>query len=336
MKLFNIYNLLKIHQNIKSERVKLLGIYIFNLLGQRHLSVRIDPVLACNLRCKMCYFSDEDERKELKGRLSKDELSSIAKIFYPKALQVVVGCGAEPTVYKNFIDLIDEAKSYKVPNVSMVTNGMLLTVDDIEKMSELKLDELILSMHGVTKPIYEEFMVNADYSKFIENLEILRQVRSKSNYPKVRINYTVNDKNLDDLSLFFEKFGEFPIDTVQLRPVRSIGGEYSNSIRDNQVEDYNEIIRMFAEESKKRGISLLANTIDLKYEKANDSSSVIEAIYTYIGPNTAKQLGASWEELSFRKYIKKIGWRSKVIRRILGIKSSNKSTDDFLKYEILD
>lgn len=336
MKLFNIYNLLRIHQKIKSERVKLLGIYIFNLLGQRHLSVRIDPILACNLRCKMCYFSDEDERKKLKGRLSKDELSSIANIFYPKALQVVVGCGAEPTVYKDFIDLIEDAKEYNVPNVSMVTNGMLLTESDIVKISELKLDELILSMHGVTKSVYEEFMVNADYSKFVDNFNILKQVRSKSKYPKVRINYTVNDENLEDLSLFFEEFGDFPIDTIQLRPVRSIGGEYSNSIRDNQVGDYNEMIRMFAEESKKRGISLLANTIDLKYEKTNESSSVIEAIYTYIGPNTAKQIGSNWEELSFRKYIKKIGWRSKVLRRILGIKSSNKSTDDFLKYEILD
>ncbi|MCK5907635.1 MAG: radical SAM protein [Flavobacteriales bacterium] len=284
----------------------------------------------------MCYFSDEDERKKLKGRLSKDELSSIANIFYPKALQVVVGCGAEPTVYKDFIDLIEDAKEYNVPNVSMVTNGMLLTESDIVKISELKLDELILSMHGVTKSVYEEFMVNADYSKFVDNFNILKQVRSKSKYPKVRINYTVNDENLEDLSLFFEEFGDFPIDTIQLRPVRSIGGEYSNSIRDNQVGDYNEMIRMFAEESKKRGISLLANTIDLKYEKTNESSSVIEAIYTYIGPNTAKQIGSNWEELSFRKYIKKIGWRSKVLRRILGIKSSNKSTDDFLKYEILD
>ena len=336
MKLFNIYNLLKIHQKIKSERIKLLGVYFFNLLGQRHLSVRIDPVLACNLRCKMCYFSDEDERAKLKGRLSKDELKTIAKIFYSKALQVVVGCGAEPTVYKDFISLIVEAKRYNVPNVSLVTNGMLLTVDDFEKMSELELDELILSMHGVSKSIYEELMVNADYNKLIDNLNILKQVRSKSDYPKVRINYTVNDKNLEDLFSFFENFGDFPIDIIQLRPVRSIGGEYSNSIRDDQVEVYNEMIKMFIEESNKRGISLLANTMDLKYEKVNDSSSVVEAIYTYIGPNTSKQLGIDWNDLSFRKYIKKIGWRNKVLKRIFGIKSSNKSTDDFLKYEILD
>jgi MoaA/NifB/PqqE/SkfB family radical SAM enzyme len=284
----------------------------------------------------MCYFSDEDERKRLKGRLSKEELSSIARIFYPKALQVVVGCGAEPTVYKGFMEIIADAKKFSVPNVSMVTNGMLLTESDFERMSELKLDELILSMHGVTKPIYEEFMVNADYSKFVDNLNILKQIRLKSDYPKVRINYTVNDKNLDDLFLFFEKFGDYPIDTIQLRPVRSIGGEYSNSIRDNQVGDYNEMISMFSAESKKQGISLLANTIDLNYEKPNESSSVIEAIYTYIGPNTAKQLGADWHKLTFNKYIKTIGWRSKVLKRILGIKYSNKSTDDFLKYEILD
>lgn len=335
MKLFNIYNLLRIHQLIKSEKIKLIGLLFFNLFGFRHLSIRLDPVLACNLRCRMCYFSDEKERKNLNGKLSEEELRSLARIFYSKALQVVVGCGAEPTVYNNFIQIIKDAKYYKVPNVSLVTNGMLLNKSDFEQFAELKLDEFILSMHGVKKDTYEYFMVNADYSKFIENLETLKKIRRSSEHPKVRINYTVNDKNLDELYSFFKTFGEYPIDIIQLRPVREIGGKYSNSIKDEQIDSYNRIINLFKEESHKRGIQLLANTIDIKYEKPNKSSTVIEAIYTYLGPKTAQETGLDWTNTSFRKYMKKISWRKNIINSIFGIKKNSGKKDDLLKYEIL-
>ena len=42
----NIYNLFRIASRIRSQRLKLLGIYFLHMTRQRYLGVFIDPILA--------------------------------------------------------------------------------------------------------------------------------------------------------------------------------------------------------------------------------------------------------------------------------------------------
>ena len=51
-------------------------------LKMRYLAVNLDPVLACNLRCKMCYFTDADYVKTLKGQFKDEELERVAKTIF--------------------------------------------------------------------------------------------------------------------------------------------------------------------------------------------------------------------------------------------------------------
>lgn len=76
------YSLLKLQKSIKSRRLKLLGLWLASVMGFRHLSVRLDTSLRCNLACRMCYFSSEDYRKKAGGILKKEELEGIAKSHF--------------------------------------------------------------------------------------------------------------------------------------------------------------------------------------------------------------------------------------------------------------
>ena len=77
----NIYNILRLGTQIKSRRLKLLGIWLFHVLGKRYIGVFLDPVLACNFRCKMCYFSDEEKRKSLRGTLKYEEIEAMPEML---------------------------------------------------------------------------------------------------------------------------------------------------------------------------------------------------------------------------------------------------------------
>lgn len=81
----NIYNILRLGTQIKSRRLKLLGIWLFHVLGKRYIGIFLDPVLACNFRCKMCYFSDEQKRKSLRGTLKYEEIEAIAGSLFHRA-----------------------------------------------------------------------------------------------------------------------------------------------------------------------------------------------------------------------------------------------------------
>ena len=99
----NYYRLLKLNGIIKNQRIKFLGLFLLHKLGRRYLAVNFDPVMACNLRCKMCYFTDADYVKKLKGIFKKEELPTLSKAILDRAIKLQVGCGTEPTLYKDKI-----------------------------------------------------------------------------------------------------------------------------------------------------------------------------------------------------------------------------------------
>lgn len=314
----NFYQILKLNKMIKNPTLKLVGILGASWFGVRHLSIRFDPVLGCNLECRMCYFSNPVRRKELKGRMSLDEIRQMAKCLFPRALQVVVGCGAEPTIHKDYVEIIRLAKHYGVPDISMVTNGMLMSFDDMDQLVQVGLNELILSMHGVSKTVYEHFMQKADYDEFIKRLDWLTQLKQKhqSKLPALRINYTVNADNLDDLQHFFERFGHLDISTLQIRPMFEIDGIYHRIFDAEQEKWYNDIVNQFKDIAKERHMRLLANMIDVHYKHKSKDAKVAAAVYCYVSPRTASQLGLSWDKMTFRQYNRLSGRRQAIWRSI--------------------
>ena len=131
-----VYRLMRLNRLIKSYRLKFFAVYICDLLNIRHLFIRLDPVNACNLKCSMCYWSEESYGKKVRGRFNKDEIKRISEQFFPRCLQLVIGCASEPTLYKNYIELVESAKeTYKIPFVGFTTNGQLLSAEAIEKKS---------------------------------------------------------------------------------------------------------------------------------------------------------------------------------------------------------
>lgn len=201
----DIYKLLKLNRMIRSNRLKLLLIFFAHLLNRRYYSVRIDPVFACNLRCRMCYFSKS--RKSQPGKFTREELELIGKNIFRNALQVMVGCGAEPTLYPDFIYLVELAKKAGVPHVGLVTNGQLITSEDLEKLNSAGLNEFILSIHGLNKATYETFMVGASWEKLINLLDAVKLLnsRAKLNF-SIRFNFTANPDNIDELERSFDVF----------------------------------------------------------------------------------------------------------------------------------
>lgn len=188
----NIYNILRLDTQIKSRRLKLLGIWLFHVLGKRYIGVFLDPVLACNFRCKMCYFSDEEKRKSLRGTLKYEEIEAIAGSLFHRALKLQIGCGAEPTLHKDLVKIIALGKQYNVPYVSLTTNGNLLTKEQLAVAVENGLDELTLSAHGFTRETYEHLMTNGKFDLFRRAAR--RRRRNKETTSAVQVAHQLYDQ----------------------------------------------------------------------------------------------------------------------------------------------
>lgn len=330
----NIYKLLQINRKIKSHRIKFLGLFLLHKLNQRYLAVNLDPVMACNLRCKMCYFTDEDFLKTLKGQFKEESLDLVAKKIFKRALKLQIGCGTEPTLYKNLPKIVALGKQYKVPYISITTNANLLNEENIEALLKAGLNEFTISLHGVTKDTYENFMKKASYEKFHNALNAFTKLKKKYAF-KVRINYTFNKDNFYELKDFFNHFNGESFDILQIRPIQKIGNtEYNDFDLSTLRDEYQKTINTIKADCKNNNITLLApNTIPTA-QTTNESSLIFDYTFCYISPNKFWKEGFNWQEESFNEYSKKIGWSSTLFSNIFKSKKELNSLSNRLNYEV--
>ncbi len=320
----DFYKILRTFQNTKSHRVKFFGLWVFNVLNKRYLNVQFDPVLACNFKCKMCYFTDPEALKKLKGIFKKEELEIIAKRVFSNTLKLQIGCGAEPTLFKHNLEIIQLAKKHNIPYLSMVTNGNLLTKESIMSFSDNGLNEFILSLHGVKKDTYENFMDKGNYDKFHEVLQLIKDEKQRNKNLQLRINYTFNSDNFLELKDFFEVFGEYKIDTIQLRPIDKIGNTAYNNFNLESIEsEYKTTIEKLAIETKTRGVNFIAPTSikrvltnENPVENEKNNSYLIPFVNCYISPDYFWKPDFNWRQSTLKQWKKENNWDYKIFKNI--------------------
>lgn len=330
----NIYKLLQINRKIKSHRIKFLGLYILHKFNQRYLAVNLDPVLACNLRCKMCYFTDADYVKTLKGQFKEGELNQVAKTIFSRALKLQIGCGTEPTLYKDLVKVVELGKTYNVPYISITTNANLLDEEKIEALLKAGLNEFTISLHGVHKESYENFMQKASYEKFHNAFKVFEKLKKQYDF-KVRINYTFNKDNFYELADFFKHFNGESFDILQIRPIQKIGNtEYNDFDLDSIRDDYPPLIQDIRKQCKDNHITLLAPYTIPKNQSLNASSLIFDYTFCYVSPQKFWREGFDWKNESFNAYSKKIGWSKLILSNVFKSEKELKSLTNRLNYEI--
>lgn len=311
--------LVRLNRAVRSNRVKFAAVLAAEMLGMRYLMVRLDPATACNLRCGMCYFSNPNWFEHNGGqRLTIEEIDRLARFFFPQTLQLFLGCAGEPTIYKNWPDLIRMAKAFGVPFVSLTTNAQLLDRRANERAVANGLDEVVVSAHGVTPTTYEGLMRNASYERLHRNLADLSAVRDESGAgrPRIRVNYTVNPDNLDELDQFFDRFGDYGIASLQIRPMIDMGGAHRR--RDLPVERYRQTVDRLAATCCERGVTLLANREDPNYAKENPFAVVYDAaVLRYVGPMGVWRNDFDWRRETYRGYKRRSHYRRFLARSVI-------------------
>lgn len=333
------YSILKYFVRIKSRRLKLVGLWLMHVTGRRYIGMFLDPVMSCNLRCQMCAFSDDKERPKPTTPMTEADYDAIARAVFHRVMKLQIGCGAEPTLYKDLPNLIRKAKQYGIGHVSITTNGNLLTQEKIFALAEAGLDEITLSTHGLRRETYEWLMTNAHYDQFVATLHAI--AAAKKQYPglKLRINYTINADNFDELSMVDSVFEQIPVDILQVRPIQDLGASaYRNFDLSSIEQHYDDVMPRVAEFCDKHDTTFLYPTRDnlatIATAEGQGELSIQDFAYCYCYPEHCLDDDFDFRHETYEQYFSRKHKMRALLHAIVGSRHYGHGKTIALNYKV--
>jgi len=113
----------------------------------------------CNLDCKHCYVD-----KDTRYTLDKNKVIEIIDQASDLGVYRLVFTGGEPLLIPSIFDFASYAKSKKISQVVLMTNGLLITEKNIEKLKIFDLVQLSIDAPPREKPSFR-----IDYFKQLES-----------------------------------------------------------------------------------------------------------------------------------------------------------------------
>lgn len=173
---------------------------------------------ACNLRCRHC---GSDCTVPKPGELSTEEIKaafkSIASDYDARSIMVAV-TGGEPLLRKDLFEVMDYAHGLGFP-WGMVTNGMLVDNEIIEKCRRAGMSTVTVSVDGLAET--HEYIRRG--GSFEQTIEALKLFKNSGHFSVVQATTCVSQYNVADLPGLYELFSRLGIDEWRLLTVTPIG-----------------------------------------------------------------------------------------------------------------
>lgn len=217
-------------------RIENLGL----LSGKRLKVLLVESSRNCNLRCLQCanhsvYSEDNGEDRNMK----LDTFMKL-KTAMRRARIMNLDNHGEPFMNPDLGEMIRIAKETN-PAISIrfTTNLQFSTEKRLKDIMDLGIDELQVSINGLTKKTYEGIQVNAGFERLVRNLELIRDYRKcgRAGVDTLAACFVSNRLNIDELPYlpaFCRKYG---FDLIKVNSLQSFHEENSNMALYNDKAD---------------------------------------------------------------------------------------------------
>ncbi len=195
--------------------------------GRRNLIIRMDTTNRCNLRCSMCSMRLADKDPDRKWHdIDPDLFDKIASELFPIASVVGLSCGAGLFVNPDFGRYLDRLYRADVPVREVVTNGILLSPENISVLLESPPTSLFVSIDGATPSTHARIRGGADLDLITGNMMNLVSERDRRGmrFPTLSFSVTLQKSNLHELPDILKLASEVGAVSVGVVPLVPFAG----------------------------------------------------------------------------------------------------------------
>ncbi len=179
----------------------------------------------CNASCVMCpHKSISRPLQHMKPELFRRLIDECAEFSLARLHPFFFG---EPLICPQFSEFMDYARS-QLPetSINVYTNGAALQGDNVEALFRNQIDEILVSLDGATKDVYEGIRKGLAYETVVENLEKFVEKRKQKGYlkPVLRLILIEMENNQEEIELFLRKWRRIA-DIVEVKMVHNWSGQ---------------------------------------------------------------------------------------------------------------
>lgn len=141
------------------------------------LHLNIEVTGRCNLMCRHCF---RYSRRTGLGDMDFDLFKKIIDEGIKHNLHAISpGWMGEPFLHPRLMDMINYAKSKKILDVIVNTNGTLIDEEKSKEILDSGLDRIIISIDAVTEQIYNQIKFGSDFKLVNKNINYLIEQKEK-------------------------------------------------------------------------------------------------------------------------------------------------------------
>lgn len=186
--------------------IKVLASYLFSrLLGRdvrigQPLMLMVEPTNFCNLKCPLCP-SGNGKLTRQRGIMEFQTFKKILEEQADRLILLMLWNQGEPFINKHLNDMVRLAKSYNIVTITSTNVHYIRTKKDAEDIVNSGLDEIIVSMDGVTPESYITYRVGGNFDRVLDGIRLLIQAKKDlcTNHPIVHLQFIIMKHNESEI-----------------------------------------------------------------------------------------------------------------------------------------
>ncbi|MDE5603118.1 MAG: radical SAM protein [Helicobacter sp.] len=223
----------------KEDIQKRLGIKDYELIHTFPKFFEIETINACNAKCVMCTVEEwnGNTKKVMSDALWQKFVLNV-KPYKDWIEKITLTRDGEPLLDKKLCFRIRDLKEAGIEKVAIVTNVQLLNHQRALELLESGLDEIMFSIDGISKEVFESIRVGLNYERVLDNALNFIDLRDKNaSNLKIRVRFIEQKLNSNEVPKWLE-FWKSKVssgDSVYVMPLHSWGNQLLTESEDKVV-----------------------------------------------------------------------------------------------------
>ncbi len=177
-------------------------------IGREINYLRVSVTDRCNLRCEYCMPPEGIELKSHGEMLSYEEIAEIVRAAAGLGIGKVRLTGGEPLVRKGLSGLVRMMRKIEgLDEISMTTNGILLTLETAVELRDAGLDRLNISLDTLDPVRYRELTRGGDVTDVIRGIEAAQAAGFEGTKINMVVSATESREDVDRMRAFCAREG---------------------------------------------------------------------------------------------------------------------------------